>query len=405
MAVSLSVVTTGLLGADTAHAQSDGETEIARQRFLEGVKHYDQHDYDKARLAFLQAYLLKPHPAVLLNLAQSQLRAGRYAEAAENFAKYIRENPGAEAMSHAKAAFEEARDKVGEVSVEVNTTGAVINVDGTDVGKSPLPYAVYMMPGRHTVRATKGGLSADESLDSIAGQRMYVTLALPEGSRMAPVAAAGAGAAVAPVAAPASGAAAGASDDKGLAPTPAAPVEADHHSRGFFSWLGSSPLAVTTVTVGGMALVTSAVLAGFANNRYASANNARDQIMGALQDYVQSGNLIGSAVPCGPDGIANRPDSFDSRVSQENVEKVSGQFANACAKFTDASDSGDKLKTLSLISLGVGAFATVGTIVWYFSDNGGSSTETTGDSSTRRQARITPLFSRDLNGVLLDVTF
>jgi len=402
LAVSLSVVTTGVLGADTAHAQSDGETEIARQRFLEGVKHYDQHDYDKARLAFLQAYLLKPHPAVLLNLAQSQLRAGRYAEAAENFAKYIRENPSAEAMSHAKAAFEEARDKVGEVSVEVNATGAVINVDGTDVGKSPLPYAVYMMPGRHTVRATKGGLSADESLESIAGQRMYVTLALPEGSRMAP-AAAGAASAAAPPPAPVS--TSGVAGDKELTPTPATPVEADQHSHGFFNWLGSSPLAVTTVTVGGMALVTSAVLAGFANNRYASANNARDQIMGALQDYVQSGNLVGSAVPCGPEGIANNPGSFDSRVSQENVEKVSGQFANACARFTERSDSGDKLKTLSLISLGVGAFATVGTIVWYFSDTGGSSTETTGDASTRRQARITPLFSRDLNGVLLDVTF
>src|SRR3954471_2471218 len=177
LALCWSVLATALLGAGPALAQSDGETEIARQRFLEGVRHYDQHDYDKARLAFLQTYLLKPHPAVLLNLAQSQLRAGRYAEAAENFAKYIRENPSAEAMSHAKAAFEEARDKVGEVSVEVNAPGAVINVDGTDVGKSPLPYAVYMMPGRHTVRATKGGLSADESLEAIAGQRMYVTLA------------------------------------------------------------------------------------------------------------------------------------------------------------------------------------------------------------------------------------
>ena len=404
LAVSLSVVTTGLLGADTAHAQSDGETEIARQRFLEGVKHYDQHEYDKARLAFLQAYLLRPHPAVLLNLAQSQLRAGRYAEAADNFAKYIRENPGAEAMSHAKAAFEEARDKVGEVSVEVNATGAVINVDGTDVGKSPLPYAVYMMPGRHTVRATKGGLSADESLEAVAGQRMYVTLALPEGSRMAPAAGAGAAAAAGAAAGPAPGAA-GASDDRVLTPAPGAPAEADHQSRGFFSWLGSSPLAVTTVTVGGMALVTSAVLAGFANNRYASANNARNQIMDALEDYVQSGNLVGSAVPCGPEGIANNPGSFDSRVSRENVEKVSGQFANACARFTERSDSGDKLKTLSLISLGVGAFATVGTIVWYFSDTGGGSSETTGDASTRRQARITPMFSRDLNGVLLDVTF
>src|SRR3954462_6577807 len=70
LALCLSVLATAVLAVGTAAAQSDGETEIARQRFLEGVRHYDQHDYDKARLAFLQAYLLKPHPAVLLNLAQ-----------------------------------------------------------------------------------------------------------------------------------------------------------------------------------------------------------------------------------------------------------------------------------------------------------------------------------------------
>jgi tetratricopeptide (TPR) repeat protein len=404
VALCLSVLGTTLLATDAAAAPSDGETEIARQRFLEGVRHYDQHDYDKARLAFLQAYLLKPHPAVLLNLAQSQLRAGRYAEAAENFAKYIRENPSAEAMSHAKAAFEEARDRVGEVSVEVNATGAVINVDGSDVGKSPLPYAVYMMPGRHTVRATKGGLSADESLEAIAGQRMYVTLALPEGSRMAPAA----GAAVAaPKPAPAAASPAANNAIPEL-PTPQSQPESDtQRSRGFFSWLGSSPLAVATVTVAGMALGTSAVLAGFANNRYASANNARNQIMKALQDYVDARNLVGSAVPCGPQGIANNPEeSFDAGVSADNVRKVSSQFGNACARFSERSDSGDRLKTLSLISLGVGAFATVGTIVWYFSDTGGSPSETTeAKGGSRRQARLTPVFSPDMSGVLLDVTF
>ncbi|MEO8185526.1 MAG: tetratricopeptide repeat protein [Deltaproteobacteria bacterium] len=405
LALCLSVLGTTLLAAEATAAPSDGETEIARQRFLEGVRHYDQHDYDKARLAFLQAYLLKPHPAVLLNLAQSQLRAGRYAEAAENFAKYIRENPTAEAMSHAKAAFEEARDKVGEVSVEVNSTGAIINVDGSDVGKSPLPYAVYMMPGRHTVRASKGGLSADESLEAIAGQRMYVTLALPEGSRMAPVA----GAAVAaPKPEPAAAPPAANYAIPERSPTPQSRPESDtQRSRGFFSWLGSSPLAVATVTVAGMALGTSAVLAGFANNRYASANNARDQIMNALQEYVDARNLVGSAVPCGPQGIANNPEeSFDAGVSADNVKKVSSQFGNACARFSERSDSGDRLKTLSLISLGVGAFATVGTIVWYFSDTGGSPSETTeAKGGSRRQARLTPVFSPAMSGVLLDVSF
>lgn len=401
LALSLSVLASTLV-ADTAVAQSDGETEIARQRFLEGVRHYDQHDYDKARLAFLQAYLLKPHRAVLLNLAQSQLRAGRFAEAAENFAKYIRENPTADQMSHAKAAFEEARDKVGEVSVEVNATGAIINVDGTDVGKSPLPYALYMMPGRHTVRATKGGLSADESLDALAGQRMYVTLALPEGSRMAPVAGAPA-AAGEPAPQPTSS----------LTPIPelnptaggsAPPPDADTgQSQGFFSWLGDTPLAVATLSVAGLALGTSAVLAGFANNRYASANNARDQIMKALEDYVNGGVLVGTAVPCGPDGIANRPDSFDSRATQMSMDYLTGAFGAACARFTERSDSGDRLKTLSLVSLGVGAFAAVGTVVWYFSDTGSSTDKASGGPP--RQARLTPVLGPGHGGLQLDVTF
>ncbi|MEY4545127.1 MAG: hypothetical protein RL685_1322 [Pseudomonadota bacterium] len=396
LVLSLSVFASTLV-TGSAFAQSEGETEIARQRFLEGVRHYDQHDYDKARLAFLQAYLLKPHPAVLLNLAQSQLRAGRYAEAADNFSRYIRENPTTDAMSHAKAAFEEARDKVGEVSIEVNTTGALINVDGTDVGKSPLPYAQYMMPGRHTVRATKGGLSADESLDAIAGQRMYVTLALPEGSRMAPT-----GGAVAPALSPTAA----------LDPIPelnpstgaVAPESDLQRSQGFFGWLGDTPLAVATLSVAGLALGTSAVLAGFANNRYASANNARDQIMKALEDYVNNGVLVGTAVPCGPDGVANRRDSFDSRTRQESVDYLTGAFGAACSRFSERSDSGDRLKTLSLVSLGVGAFAAVGTVVWYFSDTG-SSTDKASGGPAPRQARLTPILAPGHGGLQLDVTF
>jgi hypothetical protein len=400
-------------GVPIAHAQ-DGETEVARQRFLEGVRHYDQKDYEKARLAFLQAYLLKPHPAVLLNLAQSELKAGRYAEAAENFAKYIRENPQAEALSHAKAALDEARQKVAEVSVEVNGTGAVINVDGSDVGKSPLPYAVYLMPGRHTIRATtKSGLSADESLEAIAGQRMYVTLALPEGSRMTPAPAAAAppsaakpssvvSAAKAPSASPPAPAVVPAP-----APEPSEAAEAAAaHPHGFFGWISDNPAAIATVTVAGLALGTSAVLAAFAKNRYSAANDARDQIMNALQDNVNRGVLVGTAVPCGANGVANQPNSFDSRVKAEDVNYLTGAFANACSRFSERSDSGDRLKTLSLVSLGVGAFAAIGTVVWYFSDSSGQPNETAkNDKSARYRAHVTPVLSRDGSGVWLDFSF
>jgi hypothetical protein len=379
------------LCSGTAHAQSDGETEVARQRFREGVAHYDRQDYEKARLAFLQAYLLKPHSAVLLNLAQSELRAGRHAEAAENFAKYIRQNPTAPAMDHAKAGFEEARQRVTELNVQVNATAASISVDGADVGRSPLPNEIYLMPGRHSIVARKGTASAEKVLDATAGRREYIALELREGYTPSP-------------SMPQDGAV-GAGTMQGAA---AGPVGAESDTRGrqgFFEWLGSSPAAVATISVAGLALGTSAVLAGFANNRYAAANDARSQIMSALQSDVDDGHISSDAVPCGSTGIANGMAEFLDLSDAEQVNRIN-QYSNACDLFTDRSDSGDRLKTLSLVSLGVGAFATIGTIVWYFSDSSGTSGPTAKKGSGDiGRASLTPLLTLDTQGLVLDVSF
>jgi len=371
-------------------AQTDGETEVARQRFREGVAHYDRQDFEKARLAFLQAYLLKPHHAVLLNLAQSELRAGRNAEAAENFAKYIRENPTAPAMDHAKAGFEEARQRVTELNVQVNATGATVSLDGADVGRSPLPNVVYLMPGRHSVVARKGTASAEKVLDALAGRREYITLELREGYTPTPVA---------PGAEVTSTAATG---------TVGAETGTDGGQRqGFFDWLGSSPAAVATISVAGLALGTSAVLAGFANNRYAAANDAKSQIMAALQRDVNRNWVDAGSTPCGASGIAGGNATFGPGLTTlERQEDLAAQYRNACDVFTDRSDSGDRLKTLSLVSLGVGAFATIGTIVWYFSDSSsGSDSASPQDPSNPRRASLTPLLSPDTQGLMLEMSF
>jgi hypothetical protein len=385
--------------AGPAHAQTDGETEVAKQRFREGVRLYDQGDYDKARLAFLQAYLLKPHPTVLLNLAQSELRAGRHAEAAENFSKYIRQNPAGQAMEHAKARFEEARQKVAELNVEVTAPGAVITVDGAEVGRSPLPNVVYLMPGRHTIGARKANTRASRTLDATAGQRVYVTLELQD-SGVSPVPAASVGAAESTsVLEPNQGQLSngGAMDES--------------RSQGFFSWIADSPAAIATVSIAGLALATSAVLGGFANNRYAAANDVKGKIMENLQERINSGLIVAegdrTVTPCGESGIANGMATFGEQYSEDAVNQVVSDYASACALFSQRSDSGDRLKTLSLVSLGVGAFATVGTIVWYFSDTGSSEGDTAKGSREAKGARasLSPVLSRDMQGLWLDVAF
>ncbi len=60
----------------------------AREHFAKGVTAYDAGDFTTARREFEAAYALRAHPAVLLNLAQSELRAGDLTKACEHFRQW-----------------------------------------------------------------------------------------------------------------------------------------------------------------------------------------------------------------------------------------------------------------------------------------------------------------------------
>ena len=170
----------GMCLSRAAAAEDDATTGIARERFKEGVQFFDQKQYEKARAAFLQAYALKRHPAVLLNLAQSELRSGHEADAAKHFSQFLRESKEAtEAEKQsADAGLNAAKAVIAEVSVSVDEDGAVVSVDGAAEGQSPLPGPVYLSPGSHNVSAKKEGREVAQTLNAVAGQSSSTTLRL-----------------------------------------------------------------------------------------------------------------------------------------------------------------------------------------------------------------------------------
>src|SRR3954447_20137697 len=95
--------------------QDDAVTLQARARFKEGVDAFDKGKYEEARLAFLQAYTLKKHPSVLLNLAQSSAKSNHHLEAAKYFQQFLREATGASAdqRKSAESGLAEVRTKLG----------------------------------------------------------------------------------------------------------------------------------------------------------------------------------------------------------------------------------------------------------------------------------------------------
>ncbi len=390
-AFALSLCLAGAIASAPALAQSDAETQIARERFKEGVAHYDAQEYDKARLAFLQAYALKAHPAVLLNLAQSELRAGRYAEAAQNFEKYIRNNPGATALPHARDAFDEARQRVGEVNVSVNIADAAVMLDGIEVGRSPLPGVVYVMPGSHVLSARSGAVSAEQVLEATAGQQIYVSLQLRQDL-----------AAPAPSAPPEPlpGAAEGVGAPLSVAPNP------QTDQPGFFTWLTDSPGGIAAISVGALALGTSAVLAGFANSEYSSANDIKNQIVENLKMDEEAERFSRPVSPCGD--VANGSGISES-VGDQLRDTMERTYSNACDTFSARADTGDRLKTLSLVSLGIGAVASLSTVVWYLAGTGDESPAASpmdsGKSTRSVRAQISPLIGPNTQGLWLRVAF
>ena len=129
-------------------ADEDATVAIARERFKEGVAFFDQKQYDKARVAFLQAYALKKHPAVLLNLAQSELRCGREVDAAKHFSTYLRESTTASDAERqsAEAGLNATKSTVALLDVNVDESGTeAAAATAVVIGKTSAPIDPFQL--------------------------------------------------------------------------------------------------------------------------------------------------------------------------------------------------------------------------------------------------------------------
>jgi hypothetical protein len=151
----------------------DATTSMARARFKEGVEFYDKGEYEQARASFLQAYALKKHPAVLLNLAWSCLKSGHAMEAEKYFRQFLAEGKDITDKQRADAndGLKQARSKLGSIEVSA-VPGTEVTVDGEKVGTTPLTDPVSVEAGAHTVKFKSADGSTDtQSVTVLGGEK------------------------------------------------------------------------------------------------------------------------------------------------------------------------------------------------------------------------------------------
>ena len=301
-----------------AVAQDDAVTIQARARFKEGVEAFDRGKFEEARLSFLQAYALKKHPAVLLNLAQSSAKSNHALEAAKYFQQFLREATTATAAQKrdAESGLTEVRQKIGRIDV-VAPAGTEISLD--DQGKvGTLPFEPLDVDvGTHTVKSPTQSVI----VTAVAGQRVEAKL----GAAATPP--------VAPAPAPTTTA------------TPAPPPKDDPpEPPPKRTNLLSPPKDMVPVYaglgVGGVGFVSAIVFAIFKADAQSKANAvAREIRTAALERGIQA------------QGACNNPSA--------------PEFDNACKTLTDNNDKVDTNAAIANVSIGVGVAGLLFAGIWY----------------------------------------
>ncbi len=328
------------LAEPAAHAQ-DAVTDIARQRYKEGVTAFDAGKFEEARVAFLQAYALKRHPAVLLNLGLSELKSNHPTDGGNHLTQFLRESTEAtpEQRATAQAGVEDAKKRSGYLVISVDAPNADVSVDGNLLGKSPLADPFFVEPGTRTVVATLGSKNATFAAQPKRGVPTNVSLSVNGGPPPPLPPAPG----PSPAETPPSDAPPffPQNQNQNQSPPPAQTEPQDEHEA-FFHWYGRKPLAWvgTGVTVAGLGLgIAFSVLAGSASSSASDAENA-------IQDKQADEGVSGK--PCGP------------RDSDGNSD-VEG-FQGPCSALRSSLDDYDADVTVAgvgWVAFGVGLAGTV----------------------------------------------
>lgn len=311
-----------------ALAEDDPATTQARARFKEGVDYYDKGQFESARLAFQQAYMLKKHPAVLLNLAQSDAKSNHPLEAAKFFQQFLREATSAtpQQRKDAEKGLAEVRSKLGMIDV-LGPPGVEVTLDDKDrIGTTPIADPIDVEPGPHTLKSPAEQLHVTIA----AGQRMQVKF----GDRPAPVAVAPA---PAPVPAPA------AAEEPAAAPTdPSLVPESSYKKPGIFSPPKHMAPVWAGVAVGGVGLVGTILFAIFKSDAQSKADEVAEQIRTAAG---------ASTPPLETKGLCNDP--------------AQTRFTDACNTLRDNNSKVNTNATIANVSVGVMVVGLVFAGGWY----------------------------------------
>lgn len=139
------------VSAPLAHGQQTEDAKTrARAAYARGQQLYASGNYQEAELSFQEAFATVPNPLVLLSIAETQKKLDHPVDAVATLERYLDLKPDAANRPEIEKRIKELKDSPGTLSANSDPPGAVIRLDGIDIGKTT-PAEFKLPPGTHEV--------------------------------------------------------------------------------------------------------------------------------------------------------------------------------------------------------------------------------------------------------------
>ena len=159
-------------------AAPDDSTQRARVAYERGRTEFAAGNFQDALTAFQEAYDAKPHPTVLVSIAECQERLEQWTALAETLQRYLRDSPQARDRVQMEEKLAAIRARPALLNVSSEPPGGQIFLDGTDTGKVT-PAELEVAPGDHTIKVTlEGHVDAEEQVTLSFAERRDMPMTL-----------------------------------------------------------------------------------------------------------------------------------------------------------------------------------------------------------------------------------
>ncbi|PSM32078.1 trypsin-like peptidase domain-containing protein [Haliangium sp. UPWRP_2] len=132
----------------------------ARALLADGNDKLDRGLWAEALKLFEDAYRVFPSPKLHFNIAQALYQLRRPLEALERYERFVREINKEEHQTEWRLAQErvfELQAQIATIDIQCSVIGALVTLDGREVGKTPLPRPVRVVPGAVSIVISKPG--------------------------------------------------------------------------------------------------------------------------------------------------------------------------------------------------------------------------------------------------------